>query len=106
MWAEHEIYKQIMQATVPGPGVHLQETVMTDAIPRFRSIRNVSSSRLLHARLLLHDRLHTVEGLRYFDQPRRSLINDGLRLRAIQHELRLRGYRTDNGCASCDPKEG
>lgn len=105
MWGEYVAYETLMRRTEPGPGSYLPEEPWTDAIPRFRSIPNVSSGRLLRSRLILHDRLHTSAGLHAFDEPRRSLVNDGLRLKAIQHELKLRGYRTDNGCAFCDPRE-
>lgn len=101
-WSEIEVYEKVMSRTEPGPGASVTDKGNpSSALPKFKSIPNVSNARLLTARLTLHDLLHTPEGLHSHEDTRRSLINAGLRLKAIQHELALRGYRTNNGCDRC-----
>lgn len=108
MWSEIEIYGRLMAATEPGPGAALKDTnVPVTAHLKMKSIPNADTDRLLRVRLYLHDMLHTPEGLRHFDQPRRQLVNGGLRIRAISHELHLRGYCSCNGCRFCtEGKDG
>lgn len=66
-----------------------------------RSIPNVPTERLVGDLATLHQRLHTVEGLRQHDLPRRDLVDNGVKARLIMDELRRRG-EPSNGCAFCD----
>lgn len=101
-WPEVEMYAKLMARTEPGPGA-----AMADTDPpysphlKMRSIPNVETTRLLWMRLWLHDQLHTTEGLHDHDDTRRALVNGGLRVKAIAHELKLRGLKS-NGCRFCD----
>lgn len=70
-------------------------------IVRNRSIPRVDSDRLRGDLATLHERLHTPEGLRAHDGPRRELVDNGIKARLIMDELRRRGEPT-NGCRFCD----
>lgn len=67
---------------------------------RVRSIPQISTPRLQRAVGHFHDMLHTPEGLHEFDNPRRSLIEGGMRVRAITHELSMRGVPAGD-CPFC-----
>lgn len=101
-WPEYDLYSNLMKRTEPGPGAKLPDSHLpADGHLKMRSIPNADTDRLLRVRLFLHDRLHTLDGLRNHEDPRRSLANGGLRIRAISHELALRGHRAWNGCEYC-----
>lgn len=101
-WPEMDLFAGLMKRTEPGPGAEMPDSGLPGSGHlKMRSIPNVDTERLLRTRLWLHDQLHTVIGLRDWDQSRRQLANAGLRVRAINHELKLRGYR-GNGCRFCD----
>lgn len=70
-------------------------------IVRNKSIPNVDTPRLVGDLGILHNRFHTVEGLRAHDQPRRNLIDNGVKARLVADELRRRG-EPSNGCPFCD----
>jgi hypothetical protein len=53
---------------------------------------------------LLHQQVHTPEGLRDFDQPRRSLVEHGMKLLRISLELYSREPGYQNPCRFCDPR--
>lgn len=102
-WPEYDLYSNLMHRTEPGPGAKLPDSHLpAEGHLKMRSIPNADTDRLLRVRLFLHERLHTKDGLRYHDDTRRSLVNGGLRVKAISYELALRGYRPTNGCEFCD----
>lgn len=68
-------------------------------IVRTKSIPNVSDDRLLSDLMVLHRRLHTAEGLSDFSDPRRSLVENGMKAKRIAAELRRRGHTIN--CALC-----
>jgi hypothetical protein len=101
-WPEADLYDRLVRRTEPGPGALLPDSELpADGHLKMKSIPNADTDRLLRVRLYLHDQLHTTEGLRNHDDPRRQLANGGLRIKAISHELRLRGYGVENGCRFC-----
>lgn len=71
-------------------------------IVRNRSIPNVDTERLVSDLSILHQNMHTVEGLREFDDSRRSLYNFGIKIKLISTELAKRG-ESHNGCVYCAP---
>lgn len=90
-----DVYSDLMARTEPGPGAAMADSgISPDSHLKMRSIPNVDTDRLLRTRLWLHAQLHTVEGLRSHD--------GGLRIKAISHELALRGFNATNGCEFCD----
>ena len=70
-------------------------------IVRNRSIPNVDSERLIDDLFTLHDMLHTPQGLRVFDGPRRQLVDLGMKARLIHAELVRRGDY-EIFCRFCD----
>jgi hypothetical protein len=70
-------------------------------IVKNRSIPNVDTARLHSDLAQLHEQLHTTEGLRSFDMPRRSLVDLGMKTGRIAAELRRRGESTP-ACRFCD----
>ena len=92
-----------LSRTEPGPGASLDDDGGPEHI-RTRSIPNVSSARLWRCLWAIHGQYHTTEGLRLFDSPRRTMIEQGIKGKAIAHELRLRGLTVKDGCGLCwDP---
>lgn len=70
-------------------------------IVRTRSIPNVDDERLLTDLQRLHDEIHTPEGLHEFDEPRRSLVNKGMKVMAIRRELLSRNKASHISCRFC-----
>jgi hypothetical protein len=70
-------------------------------IVRTRSIPNVDDERLVNDRARLHQAFHTMEGLHEFDGPRRSMIDNGLKILAISAELAKRGH-PPSSCRFCE----
>jgi hypothetical protein len=71
-------------------------------VVKTKSIPNVDSARLTDSISRLHDQVHTVEGLRQWDLPRRSLIDYGMKTMAIKSELDKRGVPSPvEGCRWC-----
>ena len=73
-------------------------------IVRTKSIPNVDTQRLCVDLGRLHAMLHTVDGLRAFDGPRRSLYDNGMKGRRIATELARRGV-APTPCRFCAPLE-
>lgn len=65
-----------------------------------RSVPSVSTERLKRSMSFYHGMVHTQEGLHSWDDPRRGLIDNGMRLKVIAHELRLRGEEPGD-CKFC-----
>lgn len=85
--------------TEPGRGVALPDDGMPGNI-HLKSVPNVPTERLRRAQEFYHGSIHTQDGLHEFDMPRRSLIDTGVKLQAITHELRLRG-EPKGDCPTC-----
>ena len=49
----------------------------------------------------IHNKTHTPEGLHGFDQPRRSLVEHGMKARKIHDELASREPGYYNPCRAC-----
>jgi hypothetical protein len=86
------------QRTTPGRGVEAADDGLTGL--HLRSVPNVSSDRLRRSLSFYHGTFHTAEGLHRFDGPRRTLLDNGVRMKAIAHELKLRGD-TPGECSLC-----
>jgi hypothetical protein len=80
---------------------------MKDASPKGRivktkSIPNVSDERLLNDIAVLHDRVHTADGLHAFSDTRRTLVDTGIKLLKIRDELIARNVPVPNpDCRFC-----
>jgi hypothetical protein len=70
-------------------------------VVKSRSIPNVPDERLTDSLAQLHRTLHTPEGLHEFSDPRRTLIDLGIKARKIRRELGIRGVPTPP-CRFCD----
>lgn len=70
-------------------------------VVRTRSIPNVPDERLVDSLAQLHHTLHTPEGLRAFDSPRRTMVEMGVKARKIRRELGIRGVPVPP-CPHCD----
>ena len=83
-------FKKQMARTEPGPGADKPyEGISTP--PKSKGIPHASTKRLQEAQFGEHAEIHTMEGMRAHDGPRRSLIDRGVRNKMIGHELELRG---------------
>lgn len=71
-----------------GPSVHA------------KSIPNLSTERLQRSSEFYHGSIHTPEGLHEWDHPRSHMVETGLKLQAVHHELHLRGVG-DGSCPHC-----
>ena len=60
-------------------------------IVRTKSIPNVDGDRLTTDIQTMHQAFHTVAGLHEFDGPRRSMIDNGRKIKAIAAEIKRRG---------------
>lgn len=67
---------------------------------RNRSIPHADDRRLLDERNRLHGMLHTSQGLRSFDDTRRSMVDNGIKLILINAEIRNRGL-DELECTHC-----
>ena len=94
-----EAYKKSISRTEPGSGALKPDDGAGPRV-RVRSIPQVPTERLNRSLQFHHGSIHTPEGLREFDGPRRSLIESGMRIRAITHELGLRG-EAPGDCKHC-----
>lgn len=72
-------------------------------IVRTRSIPNVPDERLHDDLARIHHTCHTVDGLRAWDDTRRSLIDLGRKGHAIARELIRRGHPPPD-CRFCRPR--
>lgn len=94
-----DAYKKSMARTEPGRGALIPDDGEGPRV-KTRSIPNVPTERLHRAVEFAHGRIHTAEGLHSFDDPRRSLLETGMKIRATTHELRLRGEKPGD-CTHC-----
>jgi len=94
-------WDEVMNRTSPGPGMNAKPDP-ADTNPRvhMKSIPNVSTERLQRALEFGHGAYHTAEGLSEYDAPRRGLVEQGMRLKGVAHELKLRGH-TPGDCPHC-----
>lgn len=60
-------------------------------IVRTKSIPNVDADRLMDSVGQIHDQIHTPEGIRAWDAPRRGMIEMGIKSIKIHKELERRG---------------
>lgn len=84
--------------TEPGPG---GPDDGSSEPPSYRSIPNVSTGRLIRAVTIVHGTFHTVDGLRACEMSRGNMLDQTLRLKAMVHELHLRGEHLDLQCRFC-----
>jgi hypothetical protein len=91
-----------MARTEPGSGRlnDDRQAVPGESPIKLRSIPGAPTGRLQRRLSVLHAMVHTVDGLREHDAPRRSLIEQSMKTRAITHELRLRGEEPGE-CVHC-----
>lgn len=78
--------------------MNAQESTMR--VVRTRSIPNVDDERLISDRARLHQAFHTQEGLHSFDGPRREMVDNGRKGRAVTAELVRRGH-PEPSCMFC-----
>jgi len=94
-----EAWQKSIARTAPGRGVDAPDDGAGPRV-KVKSIPQVSTARLRRSLDFHHGSIHTQEGLSTFDAPRRSLVENGMRVRAITHELGLRG-ETPGDCKHC-----
>ena len=94
-----EAWRKSLARTAPGSGVNQPDDGAGPSV-KVKSIPQISTPRLERAVEFHHGALHTQEGLHANDSGRRSLIENGMRVRAMTHELRMRGV-PDGDCAHC-----
>ena len=71
-------------------------------IVRTKSIRNVDDARLVDSLSQLCAMLHGAAAMRAFDGPRRSMIDNGIKIRPIMAALADRGQTNPNpDCPVC-----
>jgi len=90
----------LLARTSPGQGA----TQVDDGLPgkiHLKGVPNLSTGRLTRAVEFYHGSIHTPEGLQQFDQPRQTLVDTGMKLRATTHELTMRGVSPTNTCKHC-----
>lgn len=68
---------------------------------RMKSIPNVDVGRLKDSLAQIHQKVHTQDGLRSWEEPRRGLYNYGMKALAIRKEIENRGERSDIDCRWC-----
>jgi hypothetical protein len=90
-----------MARDAPGRGAELPDDPEASATNlRTRSIPNVPTERLRRHLEHLHAQVHTEEGLRQLDEPRRNIVHKAMKAKVTAHELRLRGEPTGE-CSLC-----
>ena len=92
-------YTWALSRTAPGPGKDTNDPSTSEHVA-MRSIPNVSTDRLRRVVEFGHGAIHTADGLHEFDMPRRSLVQQGMKIRAAAHELKLRGEKP-GACPHC-----
>ena len=92
-WPVGEKFMEHLAHNEPGPGVNAppDPNVPDDTLVKMKGIRGAPTERLQRNLGVIHNRLHTPEGMGEFSGPRRSLIEQGIRGRMVGHELQLRG---------------
>jgi hypothetical protein len=100
-WPVGQQFLEHLGRTEPGRGASLEDDLHPGEVKvKLRSIPNVATPRLKRRLDVVHQEVHTPEGLRAWDASRRSLVEKSLQTRAITHELRLRGESTGS-CPHC-----
>ena len=92
-------WRSQMESTSPGPGKDMEDDGLGAPLKN-KSIPNVSTGRLNRSLSFYHGAIHTQEGLHRFDDTKRSLVETGMKARAITHELKLRGQESGD-CPHC-----
>lgn len=94
LWDHYEESKRVGR---PGPGARRDDCGTSGFVKiHLKSIPNVPTARLQRRLTVLHDRIHTRNGLHGFEGTRRQLIETGLAIRCIVGELLRRDAIT--GC--------
>ena len=91
--------KALNARTEPGRGADAVDDGLPGKI-HMKGIPNLSTGRLTRAVEFYHGQVHSQQGLRDFDMPRRSLIETGAKIRSTTHELKLRG-QAPGDCKHC-----
>ena len=91
--------KALNERTSPGRGADMPDDGLGAPL-KMKSVPNVPTERLRRSLEFYHGSIHTEQGLHDFDQPRRSLIETGMKARSITHELKLRGENPGE-CKHC-----
>jgi len=81
--------KALLARTSPGRGAGLRGDDGSPNLP-LRSIPNVSTQRLRRHEREMAQMLETREGMHKFDNTRRALVEAGMKLKAVRHELAMR----------------
>jgi hypothetical protein len=101
-WPAGDAYLRSIARTEPGKGDwdDDRQQVPGTSIVKIKSIPGAPTGRLQRCLAVLHGMVHTVDGLREHDAPRRNLIEQSMKTRAITHELRMRGAAPGD-CSHC-----
>lgn len=87
------------QRHAPGPGANAVDDGAGPHI-HLKGIPHLSTERLERSREFHHGAVHTPEGLSAYDGPRAGLVETGLKIKAISHELEMRGHPAST-CPLC-----
>ena len=82
-------YSKQMQRSAPGAGAGAKDQGSSKV--KTKSIPNVPTEHLQRARSLIHDSMHTQQGISEYDGPRRNMMEQGVKAHMLTHELHLRG---------------
>lgn len=91
-------YMKQLSRTSPGGGA--AQADQGSSRVKTKSIPNVSTPQLQRARDVIHQSMHTPEGVRDYDGPRRNMMEQGVKSHMITHELHLRGEELPS-CQFC-----
>ncbi len=84
--------------TEPGSGIAANDD--GESKVKLKSIPNLATPRLERGLAALHESVHTPDGIRAWEQPRKFMVETSMRSRMIAHELRLRGEEPGD-CQGC-----
>ena len=80
----------------------MKDASPTGRIVKTKSIPNVSADRLVNDIAVLHDRVHTADGIHAFSATRRTLVDTGMKILKIRDELIARNAPVPNpDCRFC-----
>ena len=82
-------YEKQMARTEPGGGMDRPDQGSSNV--KTKSIPNAATGQLQRAQSFIHGTIHTPEGIKEYDGPRRNLMEQGVKNHMITHELHLRG---------------
>jgi hypothetical protein len=100
-WPIGEQFRTHLARTTPGRGMsEKDEGLPGSSKVKLKSVPNVSTPRLERRLEHFHGMLHTDEGLEQWSESKRSLVEQGIHLRTIAHELTLRG-QPQGECRYC-----